>query len=107
MYNGAINGYADLGRDPIVRCVDEVLIIQTKCWARSKLIQEKHISQLFGTMSHFNLTLEKAGRPTKAVFYYLPFDPNYDKIKIDLHRDEYFVKTVKEAVQKGFRRARN
>lgn len=37
--------------------------------------------------------------------YYLPFDANYDKIKIDLHRDEWFAKTVNEAVAKGFRRA--
>lgn len=148
-YNGALNGYADLGRDLIVKCVDEVLIIQTKCWSKRKWIQEKHIFQLFGTMTHFKLTHEKNGRPTKAVFYttakygdvardaarvlgvelrseelnrsypmikcsissdgeksyYLPFDSDYDKIKIDLHRDEYFAKTVKEAVAKGFRRA--
>lgn len=149
IYNGAINGYADLGRDLIVKCIDEVLIIQTKCWSKNKWIQEKHIFQLFGTMTHFKLTSEKNGRPTKAVFYttakygdvardaarvlgvelrteelnrsypmikcsvssggdkfyYLPFDQNYDNIKIDLHRDEYFAKTVKEAVAKGFRRA--
>ena len=37
--------------------------------------------------------------------YYLPFDSFYDKVKIDLHRDEYFVQTVNEAVEKGFRRA--
>ncbi|NUN06645.1 MAG: restriction endonuclease [Bdellovibrio sp.] len=149
IYNGAINGYADLGRDLIVKCVDEVLIIQTKCWSKNKWIQEKHVFQLFGTMTHFTRTSEKNGRPTKAVFYttakygdvardaakvlgvelrteelnrsypmikcsvsssgdklyYLPFDQGYDNIKIDLHRDEYFTKTVKEAVAKGFRRA--
>ncbi|MNK88210.1 hypothetical protein D3C87_1081650 [compost metagenome] len=37
--------------------------------------------------------------------YYLPFDPNYDTIKIDRRKDEHFVKTVKEAVEKGFQRA--
>lgn len=37
--------------------------------------------------------------------YHLPFDPHYDKVKIDLHRDEYFVHTVQEAIEKGFRRA--
>ncbi|WP_374076074.1 restriction endonuclease [Bdellovibrio bacteriovorus] len=149
VYHGALNGYADLGRDLIVKCVDETLIVQTKCWSKNKLIQEKHIFQLFGTMTHFKLTSEKTGCPTKAVFYttakysniakdaarvlgvelrteelnrsypmikcsvstfgekfyYLPFDSDYDKIKIDLNRNEYFVKTVKEAVGKGFRRA--
>lgn len=150
LYNGAINGFADLGRDLIAKCADEVLIIQTKCWAKNKFIQEKHVFQLFGTMTHFKLTAEKTNRPTKALFYttanysdvardaarvlgvelrtkelnryypmikcsvvadedkyyYLPFDQNYDKIKIDLHRGEYFVNTVKEAVDKGFHRAR-
>ncbi len=149
VYNGAINGHADMGRDLIAKCLDEVLVIQTKCWSKNKWIFEKHIFQLFGSMIHFKRTSEKSGRPTKAVFYttalysdvaksaarvlgvelrteelnrsypmikcsissegnrlyYLPFDLNYDKIKIDLHRDEHFVKTVKEAVDKGFRRA--
>lgn len=148
-YNGALNGYNDLGRDLIVECVDEVMIIQTKCWAKSKLIQEKHIFQLYGSMAHYKLTREKNGRPTRPVifttakfsdtaknaarvlrvelrteelnriypmikcsitndgdkFYYLPFDPEYDKIKINLHKEEYFASSVKEAVEKGFRRA--
>lgn len=39
-------------------------------------------------------------------FYYLPFDRDYDKIKIDINRNEYFVTTVKEAVDKGFKRSK-
>lgn len=39
--------------------------------------------------------------------YHLPFDPYYDKVKIDPRKGEFFVKTVKEAVAKGFRKARN
>ncbi|WP_413289234.1 restriction endonuclease [Bdellovibrio sp. HCB337] len=149
VYNGAVNGFDDLGRDLIVKCADEVLIVQTKCWAKSKLIQEKHVFQLFGTMTYFKRTLEKNGRHVRAVLfttarysdvakdaakvlgvelrteelnrsypmikcnvsasgektYHLPFDPSYDKIKIDLHRENYFVHSVKEAVEKGFRRA--
>lgn len=148
-YNGAINGYGDMGRDLIVRCVNEVLIVQTKCWAKYKVIKEKHVFQLFGTTTHFRWTSEKAGRRIRAVLYttarysdgardaarvlgvelrneelnraypmikcnvstngekvyHLPFDPHYDKVKIDLHRGEYFVQTVQEAVEKGFRRA--
>jgi len=149
VYHGAINGAADMGRDLIVESINEVLIIQTKYWAKSKFIPVSHIFQLFGSMTHFKRTSEKIGRPVKAVLYttakyskvtkdaarvlgvelrnekfnrsypmikckvsangansyYLPFDPDYDKIKIDLHRDEHFVKTVKEATEKGFRRA--
>ncbi len=39
--------------------------------------------------------------------YHLPFDPYYDKVKIHPENGEHFVRTVKEAVAKGFRRARN
>ncbi|WP_347356987.1 restriction endonuclease [Bdellovibrio sp.] len=149
VYNGALRGISDLGRDLVVGCVDEVFVIQVKCWAKYKEIKEKHIFELFGTTTHFKLTSEGAGRSVKAVFYttarysdgakhvakvlgvdlkterldrfypmikcsisadgkklyYLPFDVNYDKIKINLHRDELFAQTVKEAVGKGFKRA--
>lgn len=39
--------------------------------------------------------------------YYLPFDQNYDKIKINTHRGDFFAQTVQEAVTQGFRRAKN
>ena len=35
VYNGAISGYADFGRDLIVGGADEVLVIQSKCWAKN------------------------------------------------------------------------
>lgn len=37
--------------------------------------------------------------------YHLPFDPSYDKLRIDLRKQECFVLSVKEAVEKGFVRA--
>ncbi len=39
--------------------------------------------------------------------YHLPFDPFYDKIKIKVENGDFFVKTVEQAVAKGFRRAQN
>jgi Restriction endonuclease. len=149
IYYGAIKGYSDFGRDLIVSSDDEVLIIQAKCWSRNKAIHEKEIYQLFGTMTHFNLTSEKNGRRTKAVFYttaqftslakqaaavlgvelrterlnrtypmikcsitpsgdkiyYLPTDNVYDRVKINVDLDEHFVRTVNQAVKKGFKRA--
>lgn len=38
-------------------------------------------------------------------FYYLPSDEEYDQVKIDIAKNEFFVRTVKEVVKKGFRRA--
>lgn len=43
--------------------------------------------------------------PTGDKVYYLPFDPVYDRVKIDRRRDELFVRTVDQAVKKGFKRA--
>ena len=37
--------------------------------------------------------------------YHLPFDPYYDKVKIKTERGEFYAHTVKEATEKGFRRA--
>lgn len=37
--------------------------------------------------------------------YHLPFDQQYDKVKIELSRGEFYCTSVKEAEQKGFRRA--
>jgi len=52
-YHGMIKGFEDLGRDLICKKGNEILIIQCKCWSRTKVIREKHINQLFGTMVEY------------------------------------------------------
>ena len=42
---------------------------------------------------------------TEERIYHLPFDQQYDKIKID-KPGEFYAMTVKEAEEKGFRRAK-
>lgn len=42
---------------------------------------------------------------TKEKIYHLPFDQQYDKIIIGNTPGEFYVKSVKQAVEKGFRRA--
>jgi hypothetical protein len=51
-YHG-LKGFEDLGRDLVCRKGHEVLIIQTKCWSKQKVIHEKHIYQLLGTWQHY------------------------------------------------------
>ena len=46
----------------------------------------------------------KGSRDKKKV-YHLPFDQQYDKIKIELDKDETYVATAEEAEKLGFRRA--
>lgn len=48
-YTGAIDGFADMGRDIIARAKNELLVIQCKYWSQEKQIREKHVFQLFGT----------------------------------------------------------
>ena len=49
-YTGILKNIEDMGRDLIVRKGDNVLIIQCKNWAQEKIIHEKHIFQLYGSI---------------------------------------------------------
>ncbi|MDD5012948.1 MAG: restriction endonuclease [Candidatus Pacebacteria bacterium] len=44
-------------------------------------------------------------RKNKEKIYHLPFDQQYDKVKIEKNKGEFYYKTVKEAEDAGFRRA--
>lgn len=150
-YFGSYMGMEDLGRDLIAKKDSKILIIQCKYWGHEKVIHEKHITQLYGTMASYiieqgipsknvtgilvtNITLseqakkmadylkiqyvekfEKGDYPCikcnigndeygKTYIYHLPFDQQYDSTKIEAP-GEFFAMTVKEAEEKGFRRA--
>ena len=49
-YFGSNNKLEDLGRDLIIKKDGEIGIIQCKYWSSKKLIHEKHIAQLYGTV---------------------------------------------------------
>lgn len=52
---GALNGLADLGRDLYASKGNDVIIIQCKRWAPQKTIHEKHVYQLFGTVTDYSV----------------------------------------------------
>jgi|ERR1700722_1141764 len=58
-YHGILEGYDDMGRDLICKKPGMVLIVQCKCWARVKIIHEKHINQLYGTTAKYLLELQE------------------------------------------------
>lgn len=147
-YVGAVMGFEDLGRDLIAKKDGMVLIIQCKNWAERKIIHEKHIFQLFGSVTEYNIdnhikangvfisTCDLSDKAqafadelkikyTKKEFipdypkikcnisertgeriYHLPFDQQYDRVIIEPEKGECYVKTVLEAEQQGFRRAK-
>lgn len=149
IYNGALEGKCDLGRDIIAENDEEILIIQCKYWRKESVIRENAIFQLYGTMILQQLQTEKKvkgilvtttqisdtakkvaqylniqtreneifdktypcikcniNRTTREKIYHLPFDQQYDRIKIEINNGEKYVSTVKEADELGFRRAR-
>lgn len=54
-YVGALMGLEDMGRDLIAKKNNKILIIQCKNWAERKTIHEKHIFQLFGSVTEYNI----------------------------------------------------
>jgi hypothetical protein len=65
-YHGIAKGLEDLGRDVLAERDDSVEVIQCKRWARSKTIHEKHVFQLFGTVTLARL--ENPGREVSGTF---------------------------------------
>ncbi len=64
---GARKGMRDSGRDLIAKNTKTTLIIQTKYWAKTKVIGEKHIHQLYGSTELYKKSHKK--EKVKAVFY--------------------------------------
>jgi len=49
-YHGIFQGLEDLGRDLLAEKGGEIEVIQCKRWALTRVIHEKHVFQLFGTV---------------------------------------------------------
>jgi hypothetical protein len=69
LYTGAVEGFADMGRDLIIRRGDECRIIQCKYWSQNKTIHEKHIFQLFGSALEYAFKLGVPLRQVTAVLH--------------------------------------
>jgi hypothetical protein len=54
-YQGIVEGLADMGRDLVARKGGQVEVVQCKYWSRDKTIHEKHIFQLFGTLTAYRV----------------------------------------------------
>lgn len=65
-YYGANEGLSDLGRDVIARKVNETIVIQCKYWRKKRIVHEKHIFQLYGTM--FAEQIDKPNQKISGVF---------------------------------------
>jgi hypothetical protein len=61
-YQGIIKGFEDLGRDLICEKRGQIDIVQCKYWSSKKVIHEKHINQLFGTVVEYAAQKDGAQR---------------------------------------------
>lgn len=68
-YHGINEGRADLGRDLICVKHGATHVVQCKCWSGKKVIREKHIMQLYGTV-----VLMRAQRQANAVCTLFDFE---------------------------------
>jgi hypothetical protein len=59
-FKGVVDGFDDLGRDLIAIKGDEHLVIQAKCWSKTKTIHEKHVYQLYSSTLHYRMSLRKS-----------------------------------------------
>ena len=62
---GILKGKSDLGRDLICSKGKQILVIQAKNWSKKKIIREKHIMQLAGSIYYF---VKKNNKFPKGVF---------------------------------------
>jgi hypothetical protein len=58
----------DLGRDLIVEDESKVIIIQCKYWSKQKIIYEKHICQLYGTIIKYKIDNQNENRQIMGLF---------------------------------------
>jgi hypothetical protein len=65
-YHGIFKGLEDLGRDLLAQRGNEIEVIQCKRWARERVIHEKHVFQLFGTV--VAMRIENPGKRVIGTF---------------------------------------
>lgn len=81
-YNGIEQGVEDMGRDLICEKSTETLIVQAKCWARTKAIHERHVFQLYGTTCLYKIE-----------------HPEVKKVRAFLYVTNQLSQTAREAAQ--------
>ena len=73
-YTGAVEGFADMGRDIVARKTNELLVIQCKYWSSEKVIREKHVFQLFGTSLEYAYRLGLLAKQNQPSLFTNPIE---------------------------------
>ncbi|MDR2943441.1 MAG: restriction endonuclease [Treponema sp.] len=67
-YYGIEKKLNDLGRDLILQNDEQIVIVQCKYWSKYKVIHEKHIAQLYGTLVKYKLDNPKNKKDVIGIF---------------------------------------
>ncbi len=67
-YTGSYLKLEDMGRDLIAKCENTTKIIQCKYWSKDKVIHEKHIFQLYGSLILYKLENQDLISTIQGVF---------------------------------------
>lgn len=94
-YIGIEKGLEDLGRDLICQKGDKIEIIQCKYWANHKVIHEKHINQLYGTVVKYYIeNIERLKGVNRLILFPELF--NHGQIKASLITSTALSETAKK-----------
>lgn len=81
-YFGALEGLNDLGRDLIAENGKKLLIIQCKYWSDTKTIHEKHIFQLFGTVTEYRIKYKETLKRKSDVLHSIDNNCTYEQMNM-------------------------
>lgn len=93
---------------------DHPLEVTTPCFVTSTRLSDRArgFAELLGVKFEEELPLKRypcikchISKRTGAKIYHLPFDQQYDRTIIETDKGEYYLETIKDAEDRGFRRA--
>lgn len=102
---GTVFQYRDKNKD---KNVDAIFYTSTKLSDLAKRFADElkiGLKENFKFDNNYPCIKCNISRANKEKIYHLPFDQQYDNVKIEKDKGEFYCTTVKEAEEKGFRRA--
>jgi hypothetical protein len=102
---GTVFQYKDENRDKKVR---GVFYSTTKLSDLAKRFAQElsiELKENFKMENNYSCIKCNISRTDGAKIYHLPFDQQYDNVKIEKHKGEFYCQAVQEAEKNGFRRA--
>lgn len=104
---GSYDGFDLFGSTGLLEEVEPVFYTSTKLTERSRAFARALGVTVYEScpLAEYPMIKCNVSRAGQERIYHLPFDQQYDKVRVEPHRGECFVRTVVEAEKLGARRA--